>query len=1333
MAKTRDYMDYLDDEIGIAPANSQEEFQAAETIVEVMKDHGLEPSIQEFDTHPVGRMMPQVVSLVLFLALLTCGVVNGAPKVIAFLLALVCAVLLAMRHFGRNVFENFGPARRSQNVVAVHRATGDKVVKGARPIVILAHYDTPRQNVLYSSSLARYQSFLKRAAFPSTCIAAFGSLVQVLGFIPSAARLVIWVVALVASLPIVVVAVAAIVEGFGSYTTGSNDNKSSVAALMAVLAKVRPGEDRVDATIEGKPYVRRASEPAPKPQPVYEEVRGVRHGKEVLESLGMLPPDCEIVYEAPRQIIVSGGEEAPAEAQEQVQYQPEQYEPEVGSFEGEQGVEQQPQAAEGTADTYAAYDEAGYAEGDQAVYDQAYDDTYGQAYGPSDERAYAGEGYDEAPAPAGAEVLGPEDGQEAQLPADQWSEEAPAEDSTQPEGAETDAYGQLYAEPEEDAPAPEASGRPSGKRGGAGRKLVSRIKGLFHRGDGDPIAIRRGKDLTEGEPVDYSEFETKYEGDDLEGFDELHRPAGASFAVEKGAASGEPLLPITPDDMSQSATAEDGTSPDGTEGAPTAEAAEEPLPDPDEPAATEVDEDSGEPAAEAEPAAKAEPAEVEEDVEVVSVAPEPQDSIPEPIRVDDSGEPAERASFSPVADRDEQTITTRASTTAEQVSASRAARRQPRPESVRVAQDEAPEVEAEVVPEEEQDLSVAESAETEGEPQETVVAAAELDWDQPAVEDLDASAEEAEEVVDLSEEVERIAPGDTAAFKMPVDAEGAYGEEASGYDSYDGAEPDEPYDDENYDTGEYDEAQDYSDAQYEQVDAEGAAEKGGFSARVRGAFSRLRQRLTRGGTTADADAADARASEPAATDSYAGDYDDYEGASDEAGYVDAGYDDYGSEYDADYADADYDDESLEDGYADLPEESDASQGEPAADVEAPEAADPESADSEPTAADVEAADPEVASAGAAEPAPADGARAGREELDGRVSYLELGEEEEGDDILPKDTTGLDTLSDIDLDEDEETVPPRPRPRPIDDPSWGKSTYEPPSTTPNIARRAALFDLPDVSSRTTDPLSGSKDYEDEEDYEDVAGTAAEEPSSDLGDTAEYDSTTDEPTSPLRGWKGGAALRSDLRDKDAAPAGGSEDVAVAPEELDEPTPDAVPAAGDAAPEATASGDEDGELQDAILGLGDDYLIAHDIWFVCVGGSEMDHAGARSFIANFRRDLRGAFLVNLDSVGAGQLVTLTNEGYDEGRRADRRSSRLLTQTASDLQIPMEKIDYGWEETDATCAMRARVRAITVMGMDENGLPALSHTENDVPMNVDPKQVASVARLICEFIRRS
>ena len=51
----------------------------------------------------------------------------------------------------------------------------------------------------------------------------------------------------------------------------------------------------------------------------------------------------------------------------------------------------------------------------------------------------------------------------------------------------------------------------------------------------------------------------------------------------------------------------------------------------------------------------------------------------------------------------------------------------------------------------------------------------------------------------------------------------------------------------------------------------------------------------------------------------------------------------------------------------------------------------------------------------------------------------------------------------------------------------------------------------------------------------------------------------------------------------------------------------------------------------------------------------------------------------------------------------------------------------------MRTSVRAVTVMGMGDNGLPALSRTEQDAPENVDGDQAASVAELVTEMIRRS
>ncbi|HQE70425.1 MAG TPA: hypothetical protein PK071_04840, partial [Atopobiaceae bacterium] len=60
-------------------------------------------------------------------------------------------------------------------------------------------------------------------------------------------------------------------------------------------------------------------------------------------------------------------------------------------------------------------------------------------------------------------------------------------------------------------------------------------------------------------------------------------------------------------------------------------------------------------------------------------------------------------------------------------------------------------------------------------------------------------------------------------------------------------------------------------------------------------------------------------------------------------------------------------------------------------------------------------------------------------------------------------------------------------------------------------------------------------------------------------------------------------------------------------------------------------------------------------------------------------------------------------------------------------------WRSTDATPAMRMSMRAATIMGVNDFGLPALSRTADDVPENVDPGQAALVATLITELIRRS
>ena len=160
---------------------------------------------------------------------------------------------------------------------------------------------------------------------------------------------------------------------------------------------------------------------------------------------------------------------------------------------------------------------------------------------------------------------------------------------------------------------------------------------------------------------------------------------------------------------------------------------------------------------------------------------------------------------------------------------------------------------------------------------------------------------------------------------------------------------------------------------------------------------------------------------------------------------------------------------------------------------------------------------------------------------------------------------------------------------------------------------------------------------------------------------------------------------------------------------------------------------DLQDAMLELGDEFLMAHDIWFVATGASSLDHAGIKAFVEAHKRDVRGSFVINLESVGAGALTVLTQEGLRNPRKADRRLVRMLTDIAQDLHISLDSLAYNWDETESASTMRSRLRSVSIMGLDDNNLPAYSHTLNDMPENVDPSQVSSVVRLVTELIRRS
>ena len=326
MAMTHDYLDYLNDNVGIAPANSQEELHAAQTIASLMRQHDVEPQIEEFDAPALSGLAKAVLSVAMLLGMVLVGTGVGVLVVVGFVLSVAPAVLAVLRMFGREVPLTLGPSSRSQNVVALHRATGPMVTKGNRPIVVVAHYDTPHENLLYSSPLAPYLYLIAKASKPCAYVVAFCALIQVLGFLPASFRGLLWAVGIIACVPSAVIAVGDISERVLPCTLGANDNKSSVAALLGVLENVRPSgavplprpvrpvspapsaptpSAAADETSQPEPAV---ASPEPAAQQVTEAfaaetegVRGVRHGEKVLREVGMLPETCEVVYVGPAQ------------------------------------------------------------------------------------------------------------------------------------------------------------------------------------------------------------------------------------------------------------------------------------------------------------------------------------------------------------------------------------------------------------------------------------------------------------------------------------------------------------------------------------------------------------------------------------------------------------------------------------------------------------------------------------------------------------------------------------------------------------------------------------------------------------------------------------------------------------------------------------------------------------------------------------------------------------------------------------------------------------------------------------------------------------------------
>lgn len=1127
MAMTHDYLDYLNEKVGICPAGSQEELQAADVIADLMRQHDVEPSVEEFDAKTFGGTVPSVLYVLMFIGIVLGGIGVPVLTALGFVLAVCPAALFVLKYFGHDFISPLGPTTRSQNVVAFHKACGPMVIKGNRPIVIVAHYDSPHENVLASSPAARFVPLAWKVSKYCVAVVAACMLFQVLGFLPGSFRRFMWVIGILAALPLVMLGVTGVLEHFSDCTDGANDNKSGVAAMLGVLENVRPsGLESV-------------------------------HGPESIDEA------VEAMKEAAENAAARAAAQSPDD------------QPEI--------------AYAGLGDKLASIEPA--------------------------------EGADPfAPAEQGATAMASGDQAAAadQAPAEEVAEEAPAE--------------------------PEFI------------KVPGEVFGVRH---GENIVKSLGM-LSDACDVEYVDPEPV-----LVPAPARKRPARRA-AVRAAAAPAQSVATAAPA-AAQAAPADQPAVSPTTSAVPA-------------PAASRAAERTA-PAASAAGAAfddsrpAARPG-------VTDFTPEQEPDF-EPLPVDaynmEGDKPTVMETLMGVLDRAKSAI----AGLGEKFSSKRG-EDQPAWEGDAPAEwdayDESAEGDEEGYgPVEDPFEAAAEGAEPESEPAEQGAPAEAVA--------PDAAEEEAEPVP--ADAAAPVAPADELATPSADDPAPAVGYADDGYvDEYAPA-AEEPADD-------YAPAADDA-ADWEPADGFDAAEPAPEpSDPAASAAQAIRSFFSRN-----------RSYEP-----------------------------------EDVPDAEYEE---------LPDEQPAAAQEMSTDnlipfgeepaQDAPAAQQPVAADqaAQTTANIAVPAEQTAVTPAVAEPQqPAEQTAV----TGAAVNFDGL---EDGTTLNP-DNAGLTAEGDVDAGGTQPMPVAKTRPAAPDDPEWGKTSFRP--QPGNVARRATLFDLPDPSAAGNDPfgtdpsapkvapaagraqastaqaagqqLAGGQ-IETISAPTDEADFAPVEPQADAGEGimgkfkglfSKSDAEEDEPSAGKHsgkhgGWKGGAAPRAGLRMVEEGESG--QDI----------VPEGAP--------------DEPDLREAILGLGDDALISHDIWFVALGASDCDHAGMRAFLAEHRQQIRGSFVINLDSVAAGDLTLLTREGLLVTRRADRRMLRMLSTIASDLHLPVEKAKYDWASTDATPAMLSSMRAVTIMGTDAPGTRALSRTAADVAENLVPEQAVAVTEAVTELIRRS
>lgn len=140
--------------------------------------------------------------------------------------------------------------------------------------------------------------------------------------------------------------------------------------------------------------------------------------------------------------------------------------------------------------------------------------------------------------------------------------------------------------------------------------------------------------------------------------------------------------------------------------------------------------------------------------------------------------------------------------------------------------------------------------------------------------------------------------------------------------------------------------------------------------------------------------------------------------------------------------------------------------------------------------------------------------------------------------------------------------------------------------------------------------------------------------------------------------------------------------------------------------------------------------EVWFVGLGAEMYGHEGIKAFMAEHADELKGAIIVNLEALGAGDLSFIESEGQYMPQVPSSRLKRIIRQAAERSGVPCASATLPTRTTAATIAMANGHQAFTVAGVEGKNT-ALYSSADDVLDSVDEGKMAKASDFVMAILK--